>query len=85
MDMQTTIAALALSAVALVRGEILQRRRVSEDAQQRAVEHVREALEGIRAVIEHADVRLPPKADTSGAMLDFERTCRRWSIFFRQA
>jgi hypothetical protein len=80
MDMQIIIAAmaLALSAVALVRGEILQRRRVSEDAQQRAVEYVREALEGVLAVLEHADVKLPPKAEISRVMLDFERTCRRW-------
>jgi hypothetical protein len=80
MDMQTTIAAMALvlSAVALIRGEILQRRRVSEDAEQRAVEHVREALEGVLAVMEHADVRLPAKAEISRVMLDFERRCRRW-------
>jgi len=80
MDMQTSIAAmaLALSAVALVRGELLQRRRVAEDAQQRAVEYVREALEGVLAVTEHADVRLPPKAGISRVVLDFERTCRRW-------
>lgn len=80
MDMQIIIAAmaLALSAVALVRGEILQSRRVSEDAQQRAVEYVREALEGVLGVMEHADVRPPPKAEISRVMLDFERTCRRW-------
>ncbi len=80
MDMQTTIAAmaLALSALALVRGEILQRRRVSEEAQQRAVEHVREALEGVLAVLEHADARLPAKGEISRVILDFERTCRRW-------
>jgi hypothetical protein len=46
------VAAVLLSAVALVRGELQQRRRVSQDAQYRAVEKVVEALRPVHILLE---------------------------------
>jgi hypothetical protein len=72
------VAAVLLSAVALVRGELHQRRRVSQDAQFRAVEKVVEALQPVYLLLEHADTRLPAPSEISDVMHDFERECQRW-------
>lgn len=72
------VAAALISAVALVRGELHQRRRVSQDAQYRAVDKVVEALRPVDILLEHADVRVPSPSEIGEVMRDFERECQRW-------
>lgn len=72
------VAAAVISAVALVRGELHQRRRVSQDTQYRAVENVVEALRPVHILLEHADVRVPSPSEISDVMRHFERECERW-------
>lgn len=72
------VAAVLLSAVALVRGELHQRRRVSQDAQYRAVEKVVEALRPVHILLEHADVLVPSPSEIGDVMRDFEQECQRW-------
>lgn len=61
-----------------VRGELHQRRRVSQDAQFRAVEKVVEALRPVYILLEHADVRVPSPSEIGDVMRAFERECQRW-------
>ncbi|MEE9095969.1 hypothetical protein [Pseudarthrobacter phenanthrenivorans] len=72
------LSAVVISIVALIRGEILQRRRASEDTRRRAVDSVVEALGTVVAVIEHADVKMPRSSEISTVMENFERECLRW-------
>lgn len=72
------VAAALISAVALVRGELHQRRRASQDAHLRAVEKVAEALRPVHILLEHADVRVPSPSEVSEVMRSFERECQRW-------
>lgn len=72
------VAAVLLSAVALVRGELHQRRRLSHDAQVRAVDKAIEALQPVRLLLEHADTRLPSPSEIGDVMHSFERECQRW-------
>lgn len=72
------VAAVILSAIALFRGELHQRRRASQDAQYRAVDKVIEALQPVHILLEHADVRLPSSTEISDVMREFERECQRW-------
>lgn len=72
------VAAALTSVVALVRGELHQRRRASDEAQHRAVDKVAEALRPVHILIEHADVRAPSGAEVGKIMRDFEWECQRW-------
>lgn len=72
------VAAVLISVVTLVRGEIHQRRRASYEAQYRAVDKVAEALRPVHILIEHADVRVPSGAEIGKVMRDFEWECQRW-------
>ena len=72
------VAAVLISVVALIRGEILQRRGGPEAARRRAVENAAEALGAVVALIEHADTKMPPSSEISAVMQNFERECLRW-------
>jgi hypothetical protein len=72
------VAAVLISVVALIRGEILQRRGGPEAARRRAVENAAEALGAVVALIEHADTKMPPSTEISAVMQNFERECLRW-------
>ncbi|WP_152683858.1 hypothetical protein [Pseudarthrobacter siccitolerans] len=72
------VAAVAISVVALIRGEIHQRRGGPETARRRAVDSVVEALGAVVALIEHADIKMPSSSEISAAMQNFERECLRW-------
>jgi hypothetical protein len=72
------VAAVVISVVALLRGEIHQRRGAPEDARRRAVDNVVEALGAVVALIEHADIKMPPSSEISAVMQNFERECLRW-------
>lgn len=72
------VAAVLISAVALVRGELHQRRRSSNEAQHWAVDKVADALRPVHILIEHADVQAPSGAEIGKVMLDFEWECQRW-------
>jgi hypothetical protein len=80
MDAEFWVAAAAvvISVVALIRGEIHQRRGAPEGARRRAVENVAETLGAVVAVTEHADVKMPPSSEISAVMHNFERECLRW-------
>lgn len=75
------VAAVLISVVALIRGEILQRRGGPEAARRRAVENAAEALGAVVALIEHADTKMPPSSEISAVMQNFERECLRWGLF----
>lgn len=72
------VVAVLISAVALVRGELHQRRRPSHEAQHRAVDKITEALWPVHVLIEHADVRVPSAAEISKVMREFEWECQYW-------
>ncbi|WP_234752265.1 hypothetical protein [Arthrobacter ramosus] len=72
------VAAVVMSVVALIRGEILQRRGGPEAARRRAVENAAEALGAVVALVEHADTKMPPSSEISAVMQNFERECLRW-------
>lgn len=72
------VAAVVMSVVALIRGEILQRRGGPEAARRRAVDNVVEALGAVVALIEPAVIKMPPSSEVSAVMQKFERECLRW-------
>jgi hypothetical protein len=72
------VAAVVMSVVALIRGEILQRRGGPEAARRRAAENVAEALGAVVALMEHADTKMPPSSEISAVIQNFERECLRW-------
>lgn len=72
------VAAVVISVVALIRGEIHQRRSGPEGARRRAVDNVVEALGAVVALSEHADIKMPPSSEISAVMQNFERECLRW-------
>lgn len=72
------VAAAGISVIALIRGEIHQRRGGPEAARRRAVDNVVEALGAVVALIEHADNKMPRSSEISAVMQNFERECLRW-------
>lgn len=72
------IISAAIALAALVRGELHHRRRAPEDAQRAAIEHVVNALDEVRGLIENADVAMPNAIEISTVMKGFERKSQRW-------
>ena len=74
----TSIAAVGVSVVPLIRGEIRNRRRAPEEARRAAVQGLSNDLLLLQTIIEHADVQRSQEADISAAMQRFERESQRW-------
>lgn len=72
------IISAVIALAALLRGELQHRRRAPEDAQRAAIEHVVDALDEVRGVIENADVAMPSAMEISTVMKGFERKSQRW-------
>jgi hypothetical protein len=70
------VAAAGISVVALIRGEIHLRRGAPEAA--RTLDKVAQALGAVVALIEHADITMPPSPENSAVMQNFERESLRW-------
>ncbi|NUP74745.1 MAG: hypothetical protein HOQ07_08880 [Sinomonas sp.] len=79
MDIQSwaPVAAVAVSVVALVRGEALRRRLKPEETRRDAAERIGDALGVIHELIEHADVEPPSRHEVGSALRQFETEWRR--------